>query len=260
MNTRLRIGPAEVLPLTRQVFVDGVEQRLGGRAFDLLMALARQPDGIVSKESLYEAVWQDCAVEPNNLQVQMWALRRLLGAHAITTVPRRGYRLALPVQRLPSPLPWRSPAVDEGVRAWLAEVQQRWLTLRWVTLVAPQVEVRQRARELVQQQLLNVAVWQWRGPHAEDADAALWRRVSAGDGVILAEDLTESAAAALHERHRQAQASPRILATSAQPLRIVAETVWDVSGMTALSSSATGENVACRTRTGLVRRGTDSLF
>lgn len=78
---------------TRQVVVNGRSFRLGGRAFDLLMALHAHQYGVVPKQALHDAVWPGLAVTPNNLDVQVWALRRCLGPEAIRTVPRRGYAL-----------------------------------------------------------------------------------------------------------------------------------------------------------------------
>lgn len=260
MNSHLRIGPAVVLPLTRQVFVDGIEQRLGGRAFDLLLALARQPDGVISKESLYEAVWQDCAVEPNNLQVQVWALRRLLGERAIATVPRRGYRLALPVQVLAGAADRLPGLRDEAVRQWLVSVRERLQAWRWVTLVAADAAARRHAVQLVRTQLLWAAVPVWRWRSDARADAALWQRVQAVDGLILAEDLDAARAAALHAWHRTAPGAPRILASSAGPLPLVADTSWDVSTLTTLSPAGEAREPPVRQRTGLVRPGRSSAF
>ena len=46
----------------------------------------------MTKAELLDLVWPGLVVEENNLQVQISALRRLLGAHAIATVPGRGYQ------------------------------------------------------------------------------------------------------------------------------------------------------------------------
>ena len=47
-------------------------------------------------------VWEGLVVEENNLQVQISALRKPLGAGALATIPARGYRLvALPERQSP---------------------------------------------------------------------------------------------------------------------------------------------------------------
>ena len=86
----------------RQLLVDGQVQKLGGRAFDLLLALVDRRDRVVSKQELLDVVWPGLVVEENNLQVQVVTLRRLLGAQAIATVSGRGYRLSLPVDGRPA--------------------------------------------------------------------------------------------------------------------------------------------------------------
>ena len=80
----------------RSLTRDGVAVPLGGRAFDTLAVLASTPGVTVGKESLLEAVWPGLAVEENNLQVHISALRKALGEGWIVTVPGRGYRLAPP--------------------------------------------------------------------------------------------------------------------------------------------------------------------
>lgn len=82
-----------VLAGVRRVLVDGREVRLGGRAFDLLLALHACRGHVVPKQDLHDAIWPGLAVMPNNLDVQVWALRRCLGQDAISTVARRGYAL-----------------------------------------------------------------------------------------------------------------------------------------------------------------------
>ena len=98
MTHAFRIGRCVVLPRTRQVLRDGRDVRVGGRAFDLLVALIDTRERVASAEELIDRIWPHVAVEPNNLYVQVWALRRALGPGALATVARRGYRLAVPVE------------------------------------------------------------------------------------------------------------------------------------------------------------------
>jgi adenylate cyclase len=78
---------------------------IGARARDVLAFLLEQPGTLVSKDAIMDAVWPDVAVEPNNLTVQIAALRRVLdkgraGNSCVQTVPGRGYRFVLRVTRL----------------------------------------------------------------------------------------------------------------------------------------------------------------
>jgi len=87
----------ELRPEQRLLLRAGEPQRLGGRAFDLLVALVERRDRLVPKAELMDVVWPRLVVEENNLQVQVLALRKLLGPRAIATVPGRGYRFLLPL-------------------------------------------------------------------------------------------------------------------------------------------------------------------
>jgi len=70
---------------------------VGGRAFDLLLALARRRESLVTKQDLLDLVWPGVVVEEHNIAAQMSTVRKLLGAHAIATVPGRGYRFTAPL-------------------------------------------------------------------------------------------------------------------------------------------------------------------
>ncbi len=77
----------------REVVVDGAVTPLGARAFDVLAQLDAHADRVVTKQELLEQVWGGLAVEEGNLTVQISALRKVLGAGAIATVPGVGYKL-----------------------------------------------------------------------------------------------------------------------------------------------------------------------
>jgi DNA-binding winged helix-turn-helix (wHTH) protein len=91
----VRFGRFEVRRTQRKLLCDGQVLRVGARAFDLLLALIDRPDRLVTKSELLDLVWPGLVVEEANIQVQVSALRRLLGADAIATVPGFGYRLAV---------------------------------------------------------------------------------------------------------------------------------------------------------------------
>ena len=87
----------------RSIFVKNRLVPLGGRAFDLLRLLLENHGQAVSKNRLIETVWPNVVVEENNLQVQVSALRKVLGPHAIATIPGRGYKLVLAAAAAPVP-------------------------------------------------------------------------------------------------------------------------------------------------------------
>ena len=95
MAQRYRFDRIEVRPSERALLIDGVAAELGSRAFDLLLALIRHGDRVVTKDELLEMVWPGLVVEENNLAAQVSTLRRLLGPKAIATIPARGYQFSL---------------------------------------------------------------------------------------------------------------------------------------------------------------------
>lgn len=89
----IRFHGWELRPEERLLLVNGLPAQVGGRAFELLMTLARHRGRMVSKPDLLKAGWPGLVVEENNISVQIAALRRALGTKVIVTVPGRGYQL-----------------------------------------------------------------------------------------------------------------------------------------------------------------------
>jgi len=92
---RYVFGEIEVRAVEREFLRAGEPQRVGARAFDLLLALIERRGGLVTKDELLDIVWPGLAVEESNIQVQVSGLRKLLGAGAIATVPGLGYRFTM---------------------------------------------------------------------------------------------------------------------------------------------------------------------
>jgi Tol biopolymer transport system component/DNA-binding winged helix-turn-helix (wHTH) protein len=75
------------------------------KVFDTLWMLVKEEGRVVSKAELMDAVWANAIVEESNLSQNIYMLRRALGVDErgrqfIETVPRRGYRFAVPVKLL----------------------------------------------------------------------------------------------------------------------------------------------------------------
>src|SRR6266567_6013609 len=92
MSAAYRFGQFELNPASRELLVEGQPAALGTRAFDLLLALIERRNRLVSKDELLELAWPGLVVEENNLQVQVSALRKILGDRVIKTVAGRGYQ------------------------------------------------------------------------------------------------------------------------------------------------------------------------
>ena len=104
-----RFGRFAIQPARRQLLIDGQPAKIGSRAFDVLKALVDRRQRVVSKAELLDLVWPGIAVEENNLQVHIMALRKLLGSDAIATIPGRGYQFALPVEEQPTASDLKAP-------------------------------------------------------------------------------------------------------------------------------------------------------
>ena len=86
-------GGFRILPQRREVLADGRPLELGGRAFDVLVALIEANGAVVSKDELMTRVWPGRIVEENNLHAQIKALRKaFVGYDVIRTVVGRGYQ------------------------------------------------------------------------------------------------------------------------------------------------------------------------
>src|ERR1700731_2089428 len=90
----IAFGRFQVLPDRREVLADGWPIKLGGRAFDVLMALIEARGAVVSKEALMARVWPGRIIEENSLAAQIAALRAAFGAERelIRTISGRGYQ------------------------------------------------------------------------------------------------------------------------------------------------------------------------
>jgi DNA-binding winged helix-turn-helix (wHTH) protein/Tol biopolymer transport system component len=72
------------------------------RALETLLVLVRRRGEVVSKQELMDSVWPDSFVEEGNLTQNIFLLRRELGKtpegeEYIQTLPKRGYRMNMPV-------------------------------------------------------------------------------------------------------------------------------------------------------------------
>ncbi|HTS52173.1 MAG TPA: winged helix-turn-helix domain-containing protein [Burkholderiales bacterium] len=92
--SRIEFGRFAVVPLRRELLADGRPVELGGRAFEVLMALIEARGTVLSKDDLIGRVWPGRVVEENNLQVQIATLRKVFARDRglVRTVAGRGYQ------------------------------------------------------------------------------------------------------------------------------------------------------------------------
>ena len=153
----LSFGPFSLFAAERLLKKGDEPVPLGGRALDILIALAERAGDVVTHKELISTVWPDVTVEEANLRFQMAALRKALGdgrdgARYLSNISGRGYCFVAPVtrstaartvpvtaiattervQKLP-PRPARMVGRDDTVRS-LAQQLQMW---RFVSIVGP---------------------------------------------------------------------------------------------------------------------------
>jgi predicted ATPase/DNA-binding winged helix-turn-helix (wHTH) protein len=155
-QSAINFGHFSIVPHRRQLLAEGRPVRLGGRAFDLLLALIETPGAVIGKDELLSRIWPGRIVEENRLQNEIWVLRKAFGAdrELIRTVSGRGYLFAGEIRRVgvgvgarlvpaslvapapPCPLTNLSESISEliGREAALSEVTDLVTTRRLVTL------------------------------------------------------------------------------------------------------------------------------
>src|SRR6516165_7800840 len=124
--TGIAFGRFLLLPHRRELLAHGRPVKLGGRAFDVLMALIEARGAVLSKNALMAHVWPDRIVEENNLQWQISALRAAFGADRdlIRTVSGRGYLFAAEIDTV-----YGSPQADAGTAIAAAQSDPREVRL-----------------------------------------------------------------------------------------------------------------------------------
>src|ERR1700681_1275777 len=104
---RLRFGPFELNVAERSLRKANQVIPLGGRAYDILIALLENAGEVVGKAELTARAWPDVTVEEGSLRVHLSALRKALGDGQfgnkyIASIQRHGYSFIAPVTRLPA--------------------------------------------------------------------------------------------------------------------------------------------------------------
>jgi DNA-binding winged helix-turn-helix (wHTH) protein len=145
-------GPFALSLIGRRLSKDGKPVELGGRAFDILVALVERAGQVVGKDELIAIVWPNTFVEEGSLRFHVASLRKALGdgesgARYVTTVYGGGYCFVAPVvrseampteasSRLPHRLPLSPSRIvgrDQLLRVVAAQVKAE----RFVTILGP---------------------------------------------------------------------------------------------------------------------------
>lgn len=114
---RLRFGPFELDLQTRELWRSGVEVKLVGQPFEILVALLTRPGKLVTRDELKSRLWaEDTFVDfDHGLNAAVNKLRETLGdskddPEYIQTLPRLGYRFIASIGASVSDKPGDTPA------------------------------------------------------------------------------------------------------------------------------------------------------
>ncbi|MEH2543527.1 putative ATPase/DNA-binding winged helix-turn-helix (wHTH) protein [Bradyrhizobium sp. AZCC 2262] len=104
---RLGFGPFELNVAERSLRKANQVVPLGGRAYDILIALLENAGEVVGKAELIARAWPDVTVEEGSLRVHLSALRKALGDGQfgnkyIASIQGQGYSFIAPIARLPT--------------------------------------------------------------------------------------------------------------------------------------------------------------
>jgi len=131
----LRFDEFELDEANARLMRGGQALALAPKAFDLLCALARQPQQLLTKDALLDVVWGHRFVSESVLKTTVSDLRAALGDDArqpryIETASRRGYRfiarLAVPAAAAPMPTAAAAAPPLIGRQAALERLRERW--------------------------------------------------------------------------------------------------------------------------------------
>ena len=118
------LGPFLVDCDRRKIFRGDVEVPVHWRSFQALRALIGADGEVVDRNRLIDILWSGAVVEESNLHKYISQLRKALNEidpaqEYIETLPRIGYRLAVPAQKLAHEAPEQAPEVwaDTPTRA-----------------------------------------------------------------------------------------------------------------------------------------------
>ncbi len=95
-----RFADCEFDELRRELRVNGTRVELESKPLDILLQLLLHSGEVVTKEELLDAVWPSVMVVDGSLATAVSKLRKAMGDEhhpVVLTVPRIGYRLAVPV-------------------------------------------------------------------------------------------------------------------------------------------------------------------
>jgi TolB-like protein/DNA-binding winged helix-turn-helix (wHTH) protein/tetratricopeptide (TPR) repeat protein len=144
----VRFGPFQLDLRAAELHHNGTTTKLPEQPFQVLIALIEHPGDVVTREELRQCLWKSHTFVDfeHGLNTAVKRLREALGDSAenpryIETLPRHGYRLMVPVEKLDSAAPAIADASVRRRKIWLA------VSVLTIAAVAAGVLSRQRLIE-----------------------------------------------------------------------------------------------------------------
>ena len=121
MEPEFRIGEFVIRPGISTISNERASVRVEPKVMDLLVYFARSAGDLVEREQAIQDVWPGTFVTSEVLSNAVWKLRQLLEdapkkPRYIETIPKKGYRLLLPVEFLEhqSSFQWTNPRLCQA--------------------------------------------------------------------------------------------------------------------------------------------------
>src|SRR5216683_321056 len=128
MSNVYRFGQLVLDPGRRTLSREDSPVSLTPKAFDVLLFLTQNPNRLVTKEELLQAVWGDTFVEEGNLKQYISHLRKALGDNSedprlIVTIARKGYQFTMDVTAADAGAVAKDQAVQVSAEGPLSNTQ-----------------------------------------------------------------------------------------------------------------------------------------
>ena len=119
------LGSLQVRPSLREVLVSGEREVLEPRVMQVLVALARRPDQVISRDQLIDACWAGRVVGEDAINRCIARVRRLAETHggfSVETIARVGYRLTVESAAEAAPHEPVAPPQARNPSRWIVPV------------------------------------------------------------------------------------------------------------------------------------------
>src|ERR1700751_4857459 len=144
MDGDWRVGTWLVEPCLKKGSQNGKKRQLEPKVMEVLVCLAHHPGETLPKEHILQTVWPDTFVSDDVLVRCISEIRRAFEDNAreprfIQTIPKRGYRLVAPVERVNRITNIATEPTSDSSSGWPHEIPSVKATLRKEPVLWPYV-------------------------------------------------------------------------------------------------------------------------